>query len=266
MKYWKFLTLAAASAMTVALATANVANATSPYYNFGPGTGTDSVSYNFTPGGTVYTSEMSRGGSGVVGQWIAPTAGNHGYYYQYKPLTSAALHVTTPFKQSCDAGLTPVGVWPYQRGVYLPAGVLDAYFPIDGLQYWVCVGPASNYATADYYYTVAGDHAGLLRHATFDVQMAGPGFVAQGTFNYSDTDGSAYTVNVTDVLITPTTVTFSGPVTGGFLEAQVVTGAGGTVSSSGGDVVASDPAGTLGSFTPSTFAVNPTGTMLVYTR
>jgi hypothetical protein len=96
--------------------------------------------------------------------------------------------------------------------------------------------------------------------------MAGPGFPASGSFNYSDSNGASYQVNVTDVLITPTTVTFSGPyVGGGFLEGKAVM-AGGTIFSWGADVVSSDPAGTLGSFTPTTMGLNQTGTMFIYTR
>lgn len=260
MRAWKALSVIATSATLLTLRTASIANAGSPYYKFGSGTGIHSVTYNG------FTSYMSRGGSGVVEQWIAPTAGNHGSYYLYKPLSNGTI--TTPFKQSCDEpGLVAFGStpWTYQRGVYTPTGVLDPYFPIDGLTYWVCVGSASDYATADYTYTVGG--TGPTRHATFDVQMAGPGFPASGTFNYSDTNAVSYTVNVTDVLISGNVVTFSGPMPGGttWLEAQVTMGSGGTVASAGGDVVSSDPAGTLGTFTPTTMAdATPTGTMFIY--
>ena len=263
MKPWKVLPLIAASATMLALGTASIAHAGSPYYKFGAGTGIHSVTYSG------FTSYMSRGGSGVVEQWVAPTAGNHGAYYLYKPMSNTT--VTTPFKQSCDEpGLVAMGglnPWPYQRAAYDPVGILDPYFPINGLTYWVCVGSASNYATADYTYTVFG--TGPTRHATFDVQMAGPGFPASGTFSYSDTDGITYTVHVTDVLINGNLVTFSGPMPGGtsWLEAQVIRGPGGTVASAGGDVVSSDPAGTLGTFIPTTMAdATPTGTMFIYTR
>ena len=269
MRTRRILSILAIGTMTAAFSAATVggASAGSSWTKFDPGTGIHEVTY--TTSSTVYTSMMDRSGSGIVHQYIAPGAlgGAHGSYYQFKPLTTTGL-ATTPFKQSCDQQGQVVGyfprVWTYSSANYTPTDVLKPYFPIDGLNYWVCQYELSNYATGDIHYNV-GDS--LDRHVTFDVQMPAPGFAGGGWMTYAD-GTTTYTITVDAVYINGTMATFSGPYPAGSTTQWLVLQAGNTggVLSWAGDVVTVDPSSTLSTFVPSVIGTNVTGTITIYTR
>jgi hypothetical protein len=254
-----------AVALAVSMAGASAATAASGWTSFGSATGIHEVTYVYN-GSTTYTSMMNRSGSGIVEQWLTPAVvGGHGAYYQFKPLTYGPW--TTPFKMSSDTkGLTYGGmVWTYDRSMYSPTGVLDPYFPLTGQQYWLSGYALSNYATGTVSYKVLTD---AVRTITFDVQMSAPGFPATGTMSYSDTDGISYTIAVTAVQVTDTSVTFSGPYPAGSTTQWLVvqlTQLGGVLTT-GGDVVTSDPGSTLGSYVPTLQGTDVTGSMTIYTR
>ena len=253
----------AAVALGVSMTGAGSATAATTWTDFGSGTGIHAVTYNG------FTSMMSRSGSGIVEQWIAPdVVGGHGAYYLYKPLSTGS--VTTPFKQSVSAlGLTwgPT-LWTYHASSYTPAAVLADYFPFEGLNYWVGGYALSNYATADFTYTVPTYQPDLVRHVTFDVQMAAPGFPATGTMTYDDATGPAshLTMDVTAVRVDGSTVYFSGlwGGSGTWLLAKATSSGG--VLTWAADVVTTDPAATLGTVEPLTVGADVTGTMTFYTR
>jgi hypothetical protein len=212
-----------------------------------------------------FTSQISRSGSGIVEQWIAPdVVGGHGAYYLYKPLSTGS--VMTPFKTSASTlGLTwgPT-VWTYNAGNYTPAGVLSAYFPFDGLRYWVSGYAMSDYATGDITYKVGSD---LVRHVTFDVQTAAPGFAATGWMTYDD-GTVTYTVDVTAVYVSGSTVVFAGHYPVDSLTSWMVlqaTNTSGTLTWAA-SVVTTDPSATLSTFVPTTFGTDVAGTITVYTR
>lgn len=252
----------AAVTLGLGLMTTGGAGAASSWTDFGSGTGIHQVTYN---GG--FTSYMSRTGSGIVNQWVAPSGGDHGAYYLYKPLSNGST-VTTPFKQSCDSqGLVGTAfprVWTYTAASYTPSGVLADYFPFEGLSYWVCEYDLSDWATGSLYYFVGST---VERHVTFSVQESAPGFPASGTMSYSD-GTTSYSIDVTAVYVNGTTVTFSGPYPTGSTTQWLVlqaTDVLGTLSW-GGDAVTTDPSATLASFVPTTNGTDVHGSMTIYTR
>lgn len=258
----------AAVALGVSMAGAGGATAATTWTDFGSSTGIHPATYTYD-GVTEYTSMMSRSGSGIVEQWLTPdVVGGHGAYYQFKPLTYGAW--TTPFKRSSSPlGLTYGGtLWTYDASKYTPTGAISEYFPLDGQQYWLSGYALSNYATADFTYTVPAYQPELVRHVTFDVQMAAPGFPATGTMTYDDATGPAsqLTMDVTGVRVDSTTVYFSGPWggSGTWLLAKA-TNTGGVLTWAA-DVVATDPSATLGTVQPLTVGADVTGTITVYTR
>ena len=249
----------AAVALGMSMTGAGSATAGTTWTDFGSGTGIHAVTYNG------FTSMMSRSGSGIVEQWITPdVVGGHGAYYLYKPLSTG--DVTTPFKQSVSTlGVTwgPT-LWAYHASNYTPAGVLADYFPFEGLNYWVAGYALSNYATGDITYKVGSD---LVRHVTFDVQTAAPGFAATGWMTYAD-GTVTYTVDVTAVWISGSTVVFSGYYPVGSTTSWMVlkaTNAGGVLTWAG-DVVTTDPSATLSTFVPTVIGTDVAGTISIYTR
>jgi hypothetical protein len=146
--------------------------------------------------------------------------------------------------------------------------VLSAYFPFDGLRYWVSGYALSNYAVADFTYTVPTYQPELVRHVTFDVQMAAPGFPATGTMTYEDTTGPAsqVTMDVTAVRVDSTTVYFSGLWGGSGLWLLAKATSTGGVLTWAADAVATDPGATLGTVDPVTVGADVTGTISIYTR
>lgn len=262
----------AAIALGISMVGAGSASAGPSFTDFGSGTGIHTVTYQYQ-GGAALTSEISRSGSGIVQQWVAPSSGDvRGAYYLFKPLSSST--VTTPFKRSCSqtglvAGYFPRD-WTYTSGNYTPSGVLAPYFPFDGLVYYVCEYELSSYATGSVTYTV-GAGSTFVRHVTFDVQAAAPGFAGGGTMTYTDADSPAndYTIAVTLVHITSTTATFSGPYPAGSTTQWLILQAykDGSTLGWGGDVVATEPThATLAAFTPGTVGLGVTGTITIYTR
>ena len=262
----KAVTVLTAAGLLIGVGLVSAGNAgASPWTSFGSGTGVQQVTYNG------FTSSVNKTGSGIVEQWVAPSAtALHGSYYLFKPLSGqgGGIAVSTPFKQSCDSqglvGTDFPGIWTYSSGNYTPTGVIAKYLPFDGLKYWICQYDLSSWATGSVDYALLG----VNRHVTFDVQMAAPGVPAHGTMNYSD-GATAYSIVVDAVYISGSTVTFSGPYPTGsttqWLVLQAVS-SGGTAVSWGGDVVSSDPSSTLSTYTPGLIGTAVTGTMTVYVR
>lgn len=254
----------AAVALGVSMAGAGGATAASSWTDFGSGTGIHAVSFVYD-GSTAYSSLMSRSGSGIVEEWFSPdTVGGHGLYLQFKPVTYGAW--TTPFKMSSSSLglLAPGTLWTYEAAKYTPTGVLSAYFPLDGQKYWLSRYELSSYATGDITYKVGSD---LVRHVTFDVQTAAPGFAATGWMTYDD-GTVTYTVDVTAVYVSGSTVVFSGhyPVdsTTSWMVLKATSTAG--VLTWAGDVVTTDPSATLSTFVPTVIGTDVAGTITVYTR
>jgi len=203
----RLMVVAAVAGVALSTAVASAGAGAPKWTDFGSGTGVHSVTYNG------FSSLMSKSGSGIVEQWIEPGAvgGPYGSYYLFKPLTYGSI--TTSFQKSCDSqglvGSTFPAEWFYNSASYTPAGVLAPYFPFNGEKYWVCQYDLYSHAQGDLTFDAFGVNN---RHVVFSVHTGSPFGPAGGTYTYTDTDGT-YTVNVTGVTITSTTVAFTGQVT-----------------------------------------------------
>ena len=191
------------AAAAASFASLGIASAGNSYTNFGSATGMTAVT--FTQNSVTYDAYFNRSASGIVQQWRED--GAFGLFQQFKPITSGG--VTTPFKEVCDSlGLTAAGFeWTY--GVTVPTDpVLNPFFR-SGVTYWVCTYDLYSHAEGDLTFDAGGVSN---RHVEFAVHGGSPFGPAGGSYTYTDTDGT-YTVDVTGVTITPTTVAFTGQVT-----------------------------------------------------
>lgn len=203
MRRFTKLAITFVAAAAASLTSLGVASAGGSYTNFGSATGTTAVT--FTQNSVSYDAYFNRSASGIVQQWRED--GAFGLFQQFKPITSGG--VTTPFKEVCDSlGLTAAGFeWTY--GVSVPTDpVLDPFFR-SGVTYWVCTYDLYSHAQG----ALTFDAFGVTgRQVAFNVHTGSPFGPAGGSYTYTDSDGT-YTVDVTGVTITATTVAFTGQVT-----------------------------------------------------
>lgn len=218
-----------------------------------PATGVQLVTYSGN--GYTCTDSINRSASGIVTEWRGPAGCNPDVdgnsTLLFKP-TSAAKPASCDQTNIIKSTVLTYGVGfgPYTVTSGYSQGSSEGFWKL-GQAYLVCFYPLAYEAAGSVDYTAYG----LARSATFDLTTDGYGVNEGGTFSYSDSNSSWYSVAVSCVDIDSATGTafFGGQVTsasdsswvGNFLYGKVT-----APDQLWGSFVAADPCATLGNADP----------------